>query len=182
MQKKRRTTELRTRDGVSGSGCWIESSPSLGPNGEVYFHHNCLGVVALDSTVSPVSPLWIHDGLGQAFNTTSVGPDGTVYVGNSDHNFYALDPATGNTKPGWPVPVTNFMYNASASVSQDGSRIYRGNNGGIFYAFNSTASVACQYDTGGGGIFSAPALSANDVVYFTQAALQMASAMVGSPR
>ncbi len=66
--------------------------------------------------------------------------------------------------------MTNLMYNASASISQDGSRIYRGDNGGIFYAFNSTGSVACQYDTGGGGIFCAPALSANDVVYFTQAA------------
>ncbi len=151
-------------DWDSGSICWIESSPALGPNGQVYFVHNCLGVVALNSTGNL---LWSHSGLGNAFDTTSVGPDGTVYVGNSDHNFYALNPADGTTK--WQVAVTNFMYNASASISQDGSRIYRGDNGGIFYAFNSTGTVAWQYDTGvSGGIFSAPALSANDVVYFTQ--------------
>jgi outer membrane protein assembly factor BamB len=156
-------------DWDSGSGSGIESSPALGPNGEVYFLHNGLHIVALKA--DGTGTLWTRStpaGIGEAFNSPSVGPDGTVYIGSSDHKFYALDPANGNTKPGWPTPVTNFMYQAAASISQDGSRIYRGDNGGILYAFSSSGGSPWQYPSGGGAIFDEPALSANGIVYFTR--------------
>jgi outer membrane protein assembly factor BamB len=148
---------------TSGSGCWIESSPAIGLNGEIYFHHNCLGLVALSSTGSK---LWSRSDLGQSFNSPSVGPDGTIYIGNSDYHFYALNP-NGTNK--WQVAVSNWMYEASASISADGSKIYRGDNGGKFYAFSSFGSNVWQFNTGiSSPIYSAPALTANGIVYFTQ--------------
>ncbi len=146
----------------SGSECWIESSPAIGPNGEVYFHHNCLGTVALDSNGQYQ---WAYPA-GEAWNSPSTGLDGTIYIGNSDHEFYGLNP-DGSLQ--WTVPVGNFMYESSSAISPDGSTIYRGDNGGIFYAFNKNGSVKWQYDTGIlGTITSAPALTYNGIIYFTQ--------------
>jgi len=148
----------------SGSTCWIESSPALGPNGEVYVVHNCLGLIALDSNGDP---LWDRPGLGDAWNSPSVGPDGTVYVADSS-TLYALDPIDGSTI--WDEPTSSPMYLASAAISSDGSTIYRGDNGGMFYAFRSTGSLKWQFDTGiCSPIYAAPALSENGVAYFTQA-------------
>lgn len=63
------------------------------------------------------------------------------------------------------------MYQASSAISTEGSVIYRGDNGGIFYAFQSSGSLKWQYNTGiSEGIYSAPALAANGIVYFTQEA------------
>ncbi|HEX6596893.1 MAG TPA: PQQ-binding-like beta-propeller repeat protein, partial [Acidimicrobiales bacterium] len=148
----------------SGSECGIESSPALGPNGQVYFNQNCLGVVALDANGNH---LWTRSGPGDAWNTVSVGPDGTLYIGDSDYNFYALNPLNGADK--WKVGVQNWMYEASASISPDGSTIYRGDNGGIFYAFRSTGSIKWTFDTGiPGTISGAPAVGTDGVVYFSQ--------------
>jgi outer membrane protein assembly factor BamB len=147
----------------SGSSCSIETSPGLGPNGEVYVVHNCLGLVALDSSGDL---LWNRADLGDAWNSPSVGPDGTVYIADSS-DFHALDPDNGSTL--WQIETSSFMYLASAAIAPDGNAIYRGDNGGVFYAFRSTGSVKWQYDTGiPGPISSAPALAANGVVYFTQ--------------
>ena len=146
----------------SGSSCWIESSPAIGPSGDLYFHHNCLGLVALNSNGQQQ---WIRSGLGEAFNSPSVGPDGTIYIGDTS-GFYATNP-DGTHR--WQVSVSNWMYQASSAISADGSTIYRGDNGGILYAFDSSGSIRWQYDTGiRGPIFAAPALAANGIVYFTQ--------------
>jgi outer membrane protein assembly factor BamB len=148
----------------SGSSCWIESSAAIGPNGDIYFQHNCLGLVSLSASGQLN---WIHPGAGDAWNSPSIGLDGTIYMADSDHYFYAFNP-DGTLK--WRAPVQNTIYKSSSSISPDGSTIYQGDNGGIFYAFNSTGSVKWQYDTGvTGTITSAPALTANGIVYFTHA-------------
>ncbi|MCI0527443.1 MAG: PQQ-binding-like beta-propeller repeat protein, partial [Nitrospira sp.] len=148
----------------SGSICWIESSPAIGLNGDIYLNHNCLGLVALDANGQLK---WTRDGgLGQVWNSPSIGSDGTIYLGSSDHYFHALNP-DGTHK--WQVRVENWMYLASSAISTDGSTIYRGDNRGIFYAFDKSGFIKWTYDTGiDGVIYSAPALAANGIVYFTQ--------------
>jgi outer membrane protein assembly factor BamB len=159
----------------TGGGCWIETSPAIGPSGEVYFQHNCLGLVALESNGQLK---WSHNGaLGQAWNSPSIGPDGTIYIGSSDHYFYALNP-DGTVK--WKVSVDNFMYEAAAALSSGGSTIYRGDNMGIFYAFDSSGYLKWKCDTGiDGEIQCAPALAANGIIYFTQG---LTSAVVPSDK
>jgi outer membrane protein assembly factor BamB len=145
----------------SPSTCWIESSAALSPSGDVYFQHNCLGLVALDPSGNET---WTQAALGSAWNSPSVGPDGTIYLGGSSDGFTALDP---DGAIEWSVPLDNWMYLASSAVSADGSTIYRGDNGGAFYAFDSSGSIKWTYDSGTDCyIFSAPVLTANGIVYF----------------
>jgi outer membrane protein assembly factor BamB len=147
----------------SGDNCWIESSPAIGSSGDVIFHHNCLGVIAL---TAGGQFRWSHAGLGEAWNSPSVGSDGTIYIGDTDGYFHALNL---NGTDRWQIPVANWMYMAASAIAVDGETIYRGDNGGIFYGFRSSGSVRWQYSTGiTGSISCIPALSANGIVYFTQ--------------
>jgi outer membrane protein assembly factor BamB len=150
----------------SMNNCWIETSPAIGQNGELYFLNNCFGVTALDSEGHL---LWNEDGsLGEVWNSPSLGPDGTIYIGSSDHFFYALYP-NGTIKWKVPVDAVNFMYESCSAISSDGSAIFHGDNGGLFYAFDKSGYVKWTYDTGINGVIQcAPALSANGIVYFTQ--------------
>jgi outer membrane protein assembly factor BamB len=146
----------------SGSSCWIESSPAIGASGDVYVNHNCLGLVALDGNGNRK---WNRGEVGEAWNSPSVGPDGTVYIGSSP-GFNAVSP-DGTLK--WSAPTSGWTYEASSAISADGSTIYRGDNDGNFYAFAASGCVRWRYDTRiRGPIFSAPALAANGIVYFTQ--------------
>lgn len=150
----------------SHSTCWFETSPALGPDGTVYIQHNCLGLIALrrNGTLK-----WIisgYGGLGQAWDSPSVGPDGTIYIGNSDFYFYAIKP---DGKLKWRVPVRQWMYLSSSAISARGTAIYRGDNDGNFYAFSSSGHIRWRFRPADHGpIFSAPVLSANGIVYFTQ--------------
>jgi outer membrane protein assembly factor BamB len=153
------------------SNGWIESSPALGPKGDIYLQHNSLGLVALTAMGRLKWKRGMGSGggsLGEAFNSPAVGPDGTIYIGSSAHYFYALNPTNGSER--WKVAVDSWMYHAACAISADGSTIYRGDNGGIFYAFDQAGFVKWRYNTGiPGPIDSTPALAANGIVYFTQA-------------
>jgi outer membrane protein assembly factor BamB len=60
------------------------------------------------------------------------------------------------------------MYESSCAISADGATIYRGDNGGVFYAFDKSGFIKWKYDTGIEGMISvSPALSANGIIYFT---------------
>jgi hypothetical protein len=143
--------------------CGIETSAAIGPTGDIYIQHNCLGLVALDSNGLLK---WSRGGgqLGQPFNSPSIGPDGTIYIGSSDYTFRALNP---NGSEKWQVAVDNWMYDSSSAISADGSTIYRGDNAGVIYAFDSRGFVKWKFDSGW-GIMRPPTLSANGIVYFTQ--------------
>jgi hypothetical protein len=144
----------------SEPGTWIESSPAVTSAGEVYFHHNSEGLVALDANGHE---RWIAPGLGESWNSPTIGPDGTVYIGNSDYHFYAVRP-DGTVK--WQAPLPNWTSMASAAISADGT-ILRGDDGGVFHAITTAGSVRWSYDTSTGeDIASAPAVAANGVVFF----------------
>jgi outer membrane protein assembly factor BamB len=148
------------------ANCAFETSAALGPDGTVYIQHNCLGLIALSSSGTLKWDVTRYGALGQAWDSPSVGPDGTIYIGNSDYHFYAINP-DGTLK--WRVPVQQWMYMSSSAISAGGSAIYRGDNGGNFYAFSSTGHILWRFQSPDhGGIYSAPALSANGLVYFTQ--------------
>ena len=144
----------------SEPGTWIESSPAITSAGEVYFHHNTEGLVALDASGNE---RWIAPGLGESWNSPSIGPDGTVYIGNSDYYFYAVHP-DGTVK--WQAPLPNWTSMASAAIAADGT-ILRGDDGGIFHAISPAGSVRWSYETATGeDLTSAPVLGANGVVFF----------------
>jgi outer membrane protein assembly factor BamB len=143
----------------SGSGCWIESSAALGPSGDVYFGHNCLGLVKLSSVGALI---WNRTDLGAAFNSPSVAGDGTIYIAASA----AMKAVNPNGTDKWTALTDNWMYDGAAAIGPDGT-VYRGDNAGQFYAFTSTGSEKWQYNSGTGQITSMPALSGNGMVYFT---------------
>jgi outer membrane protein assembly factor BamB len=151
---------------TTGNDFWIESSPVIGPNGEVIFYHNELGVVALNATGGFMWNIGGSGPLGAAWNSPSLGADGTIYIGSSDYFFYALN-SNGTIK--WKAPVEHWMDKAACAISSDNSTIYRGDDGGVFYAFDKSGALKWKYDTGINGVIeSTPALSANGVIYFTE--------------
>ncbi len=146
----------------SGSNCAIESSPALATDGTIYVQHNCRGLVALRSTGTLK---WTRN-VGEPWNSPSVGAGGTIYIGSGDYYFYAYRP-DGTRK--WRVKVRAWMYHSSSAIGARGATIYRGDNSGNFYAISSTGHILWRYQpTDHGPIFSAPALSANGLVYYTQ--------------
>lgn len=149
------------------ANCGFETSAALAPDGKtLYIQHNCLGLIALTSTGTRKWDITRYGPLGQAWDSPSAGPDGTIYIGNSDFHFYAINP-DGTLK--WRVPVLQWMYMSSSAISAGGSAIYRGDNGGNFYAFSGTGHILWRFQSPDhGGIFAAPALAANGLVYFGQ--------------
>jgi|GEM_PF-6108785 len=122
-----------------------------------------LGLVALDANGRL---LWQRGDLGAAWNSPAVDPDdGTVFIAASA-TFVALRPENGAEK--WHVSTKSWMYQAACAM--DATTVYRGDNGGVFYAIDKAGAVKWQFDTGvRGPIYCQPALGANGLLYFTQA-------------
>lgn len=144
--------------------CGIETTPALAPDGTLYVHHNSMCLVALDSKSGKL--LWTLGGLGWMWNSPSVGADNTVYIGNSDYSFCAVSP---NGKIKWKATVENWMYYTTSAFSPDGSLVYRGDNNGVLYAFDtSDGKIRWRFRVNKGTWFGhTPVVAANGIIYFT---------------
>jgi outer membrane protein assembly factor BamB len=105
----------------------LRNSPSVGPDGRVYFAFHNVPLTALDPLDgSPIwqQPLQVND---YCFPSPTVTPDGHLYIGNDEGVFYAFD-TSGN--PQWSYDLSLDLslpgqFRSSASVDVDGT-IYVG--------------------------------------------------------
>jgi outer membrane protein assembly factor BamB len=143
----------------SPSNCSIEAPPAVDAGGNVYFGHNCEGLVAL----GPTGTLrWRDPRVGADYDwpTPTIGPEGTVYA-----DPYAFNP-DGTLK--WQrtdLPAPNALH--GAALSPDGSTLYRAARGKIYGLNTATgatrwmSTVAAETERFGGS----PALSGNGILF-----------------
>jgi hypothetical protein len=151
------------------SGCGFQGTPTVGLNGDIYFASmGCGGFYAVNANGQfhwSVAMSQCNGTLGDVLDSASVGLDGTIYIGSGDYCFSALNP-DGTFK--WTAHgVLNWMYDHASAISADGNTAFRGDNGGVFYAF-SAGHIQWQYSTGVPAETGDGALSANGIIYFTQ--------------
>jgi alpha-tubulin suppressor-like RCC1 family protein len=143
----------------SPSVCAIEAPPAIDANGNVYFAHNCEGLVALDANGRL---RWTDDrvGTGYGWPTPTIGPDGTIYIER-----YAFNP-NGTLK--WQrEDLSQPGYFHGVAISTDGSTIYLAAGGKVYALAASTgatrwaSTIADSSERFGGS----PALSSNGILY-----------------
>lgn len=157
--------------------CSIESTPALAPNGYLYFKPYGGGVIALNSVTGTF--LWRNnfaEGAGGADpfgQSLSVDADSNAYTseGGGRYNFWAV---TSKNTSAWVFEAENWNDMAISAISPDNSTIFRGDNGGIFYAIDAhSGQTRWRFDMGipGTGIDGTPLVAANGIVYFTTGGL-----------
>ncbi len=149
--------------------CSIESSPALAPNGNIMFKSYSMGIITLNSSTGAF--VWnIDPDMGDPFDQTfSIGADNVAFTteGYGRYNFLAVNP-NGTVK--WTQVLDNWNDYAMSALSADGTALFRGDNGGIFYSLDTAdGTVRWQFASGieGTNFSGAPVLSANGILYFT---------------
>lgn len=159
-------------------GNWVTNTPSIGDDDTVHISANDL---IGDKRVNTVFALNQNDGSvkwkfappdGVLEGSIMIGPDSTMYFpakGEKDPrnaNFYALNPG-GTLK--WKVPISSGA-SLTPGLSPDGKKIYFGDWGGIFYAFDTNGNKLWRVDTPGGkgtyeSLSSSPAIGKDGTIY-----------------
>lgn len=149
--------------------CSIESAPALAPNGNILFKSYSMGLIALNSATGAF--VWnTNPGTGDPFyQTFTVGTNNVSYTteGYGRFNFLAINP-NGSTK--WTKALDNWNDYGMSALSADETVLYRGDNGGVFYAiFTTNGQIRWRYvvPTDGVAFDGSPVLSANGLIYFT---------------
>lgn len=140
------------------AGDWIDSSPTVSPDGQTIVFGSWDGRVYAVS--SNGAQKWSYPTGGYITGSPAVGTDGTVYIGSSDGFLYALS-ASGALK--WTAAFSDKT-EASPAIGPDG-RIYIGASDSIMYAFDASGNEVWTYKTGGEIVDSA-AVAADGTVYF----------------
>ena len=71
----------------------MKSSPSIGPEGTVYFGSNDKKIYALNGQTG--EKLWEFETGGLVESSPAIGSEGIVYFGSNDKKVYALNGQTG---------------------------------------------------------------------------------------
>ncbi|OIR15008.1 serine/threonine-protein kinase AfsK [mine drainage metagenome] len=140
------------------AGDWIDSSPTVTPDGQTIVFGSWDGRVYAVS--SNGAQKWSYLTGGYITGSPAVGTDGTVYIGSSDGFLYALS-AAGSLK--WTAAFSDKT-EASPAIGPDG-RIYVGASDSTFYALDASGNELWTYKTGGEIVDSA-AVAADGTVYF----------------
>jgi outer membrane protein assembly factor BamB len=106
----------------------VESSPSIAPDGTIYFGCDDNNIYALNP--SDGSLKWSRSTVSSVVASPAIGSDGTVYVGSYDGFLYAMEPTKGGLN--WKFPAAGAI-ESSPTIGPDGT-IYFGDNGRFFYA------------------------------------------------
>jgi len=138
------------------TGNKVESSPTIGSDGTIYFGSQDHNLYALN----PNGTLkWNYTAGGNIDSSATIGDDGTIYFGSDDHKLYALKP-DGTLK--WNYTTGNIIY-SSPAIGKDGT-IYIGSLDNKLYALNPDGTLKWNYTTGN-FILMAPAIGSDGIIY-----------------
>ncbi len=141
-----------------GSG--IDSSPAVGPTGNIY-------VGCLDNKIYAISSggslIWTFTTQGEIHSSPAVGSDGTIYVGSNDSNLYAIN-SDGTRK--WVFSTPSRSISSSPAIGSDGT-LYVGSEDSRLYAVNSDGSTASGNwpFSADSAITSSPAVAADGTIF-----------------
>jgi outer membrane protein assembly factor BamB len=152
---------------LSNSDCGIETPPAIDFNGNVYFVHNCLGLVALDSTGSLK---WIHSDVGGDYGwpTPLIGQDGTIYIRKGwfdGTTFFAIN--SDSTLKWKRDDLGSAGFYKGAALSEDGTTIYTAASGKVYALNSSTGETIWSSEIASAGerFGGSPVLSGNSILY-----------------
>src|SRR5262245_5728524 len=142
--------------GGGGDGKGAGDSPTIGPDGTVYFGASNSNFYA----VTPDGKLkWMFAAereIAGIWSTAALSADGsTLYFGNNAGGVYALDAATGAEK--WQFPVEGSIY-AAPELDRDG-RLYVGASVGQVWALDAAAGKPVWEWNAGQSVWTAPAIT-----------------------
>jgi len=141
-----------------GSG--IDSSPAVGPTGNIY-------VGCLDNKLYAVSSsgtlLWTFTTQGEIHSSPAVGSDGTLYVGSNDSNLYAIN-SDGTQK--WVFSAPSRSISSSPAIGNDGT-LYVASEDSRLYAVNANGGNASGNwpFSADSAITSSPAVASDGTIY-----------------
>src|SRR5271170_4570814 len=150
------------------TGNHVESSPSIGSDGTIYFGSDDGNVYAVNSyggmTWKFQTQISSVTGAPQIVRSSpAIGTDGTIYFGSeggkSYGGVYALNP---NGTQKWFF-LTHFDVDSSPAIGADGT-IYIGTAGFTLVAINSNGTQKWK-DTFGSFVVSSPAIGSDGTVY-----------------
>ena len=153
------------------------TSPAIGPNGDVYVGSWDGNVYALKRSGNTFTVAWKFQTGGIIESSPALAADGTLYVGSYDGVVYALPtnpPDPLNVVPTWTFSTPGVVH-GSPAIGLDGT-VYVGSSldqtgasnrsDNKLYALDGKTGTQLWTFQAGGGIQTAPALSANgDTVY-----------------
>ncbi|MCG9893922.1 MAG: PQQ-binding-like beta-propeller repeat protein [Fimbriimonadaceae bacterium] len=141
------------------SGAAIESSPTIGPDGTVFFGSNNGQVFALDGQTGDLK--WKRSLGGPVKSSPAIGANGSLYVGAGDGSLHALDAANGT--PRWSFTTAGAV-DGSPALGADGA-VYFGSRDGRFYALDGADGTERWRFQTGAAITGSPAISEDGTVY-----------------
>lgn len=136
----------------------INASPSVGPDGTIYFGDS-LGIV---HAVNPNGTRkWRYTGTAGNMDggTVAIAADGTLYTGDSTGQVYALNP-NGTLK--WKYLTGGYVW-AAPALAPDGT-VYVKSDDGYLYALNPGGTLLWKFAVPG-VTYTAPSVAADGTVY-----------------
>ena len=135
---------------------WINSSPSIGIDGTIYFaaEDRCYALHP-DGTLH-----WYYEAGGSVETGPAISLSGDIYFGSDDRYLHALH-ADGSYN--WRY-LTGGAVVSSPAIGSDGA-IYFGSNDGYLYALNPGGSLRWRFLTGG-AVSASPSIGSDGTIYF----------------
>ena len=140
----------------------MASSPTIGPDGTIYFGSMNGEFYALNSDSSLK---WNYTVGANITSSPAIAEDGTIYFGAVDGTLYALHP-NGTLKWNYDSGMGAPSNLTSPAIGTDGT-IYIGINDRM-YAINDDSSVRWTYTLGTGDALTSPAIGTDGTIYFSR--------------
>jgi outer membrane protein assembly factor BamB len=141
----------------------IDSTPTVGPNGTIYFGTDEINLVQSLFAVRPNGTIRWQFATGGPVNTTPAlnSAASVVYAVSEDRNLYAVDTATGVEVWRFAISVDSGETISSPAVDTSDDTIYVGSDDNNLYAINPDGTEKWRFATGG-DIDSTPTVDPDD--------------------
>jgi outer membrane protein assembly factor BamB len=144
----------------------IVSSPTIGPNGTIYFGAGWYYGGTNDSCLYALNPngtlKWCYKAESGIFSSPALCPDGTIYFSSLDRYLYAIEDLDTHANLKWKTDL-GFMLYSSPAIGADGT-IYIGSLNFKIYALDPNGNIKWSYPTEW-CVFSSPAIGQDGTVY-----------------